>query len=96
MAKFGKFQKGKFQGFYGTQIYEKFRENEAEFNQAKQQINPLEVYTLYTDGASKGNPGDSCVGYIVCDPQGNEFYSNSLTISPSTNNVAEYYGVILA
>lgn len=48
--------------------------------------------TLYaaTDGASRGNPGDSGIGVIVRDEQGETVFTLSGYIGTATNNVAEY------
>lgn len=44
----------------------------------------------YTDGASRGNPGDAGVGVIVKDGQGRTVLSLHGYIGRATNNVAEY------
>ncbi len=49
---------------------------------------------VYTDGGSRGNPGPSAAGYVVIDrgdvvDQGGEY------LGITTNNQAEYHGVIL-
>jgi ribonuclease HI len=48
--------------------------------------------TLYafTDGASRGNPGDAGVGVIVKDERGRTVLSLHGYIGRTTNNVAEY------
>jgi len=61
---------------------------------AKKEIKMHETYKIYTDGASKGNPGPASVGYIVFDHKGVKVYSNALILTDGTNNMAEYYGVI--
>ena len=45
---------------------------------------------IYTDGASRGNPGPSAIGVIV----GAKTYSES--IGAATNNEAEYQAVVFA
>lgn len=48
---------------------------------------------LYIDGASKGNPGPSGIGVVVC--RGKDTLKNiSAFIGNSTNNVAEYTALI--
>jgi ribonuclease HI len=48
---------------------------------------------LYIDGASKGNPGPSGVGVVIC--RGGETIKNiSEYIGNTTNNVAEYTALI--
>jgi ribonuclease HI len=53
--------------------------------------------TLYaaTDGASRGNPGESGVGVIVRDESGREVLSEYGYIGKATNNIAEYTALIL-
>ena len=53
---------------------------------------PLEVYT---DGASRGNPGPAAYGFIFV--KNNEIiFEDSRTIGKTTNNTAEYYAIISA
>ena len=51
---------------------------------------------IYTDGASRGNPGDAAWGYLILDGEDNTVSSQSGYIGNSTNNQAEYYAVIRA
>lgn len=51
---------------------------------------------IYTDGASRGNPGDSAWGYVILDEQENSITTQSGYIGRSTNNQAEYFAVIRA
>jgi len=44
----------------------------------------------YTDGASRGNPGESGIGIILKDEIGNTIASHSSYIGKATNNIAEY------
>ena len=44
----------------------------------------------YTDGASRGNPGESGVGIILKDESGKVIKSHFGYIGQATNNVAEY------
>lgn len=54
--------------------------------------NELEIYI---DGASKGNPGPSGVGVVICS--GGETIKNiSSYIGNATNNIAEYTALIYA
>ncbi len=51
--------------------------------------------TVYIDGASKGNPGPSAIGVVIC--RGSDTIKNiSNYIGNSTNNVAEYTALIYA
>ena len=44
----------------------------------------------YTDGASRGNPGESGIGIVLKDEWGNVIASHYGYIGKATNNVAEY------
>jgi ribonuclease HI len=44
----------------------------------------------YTDGASRGNPGESGVGIVLKDELGNVIASQYGYIGIATNNIAEY------
>ena len=50
---------------------------------------------IYIDGASKGNPGPSGIGVVIC--RGEETIKNISTfIGNTTNNIAEYTALIFA
>mgnify|MGYP001587740187 FL=1 len=53
------------------------------------------TYTLFFDGCSKGNPGESGAGAVIfCDDK--EVYTESFFLGDrETNNVAEYTGLIM-
>ena len=44
----------------------------------------------YTDGASRGNPGESGIGIVLKDERGNVIASKYGYIGKATNNIAEY------
>jgi ribonuclease HI len=44
----------------------------------------------YTDGASRGNPGESGIGVVLKDERGNVIGSHFDYIGQATNNIAEY------
>lgn len=52
--------------------------------------------TIYTDGASRGNPGPASYGFTVSDESGNLLYEKGKFIGVTTNNVAEYTGALEA
>jgi len=52
--------------------------------------------TLYSDGASRGNPGPAAYGIRIVAPDGAELCAESVAIGSATNNVAEYRGAIAA
>ncbi len=51
-------------------------------------------YTLYCDGASRGNPGPSSIGFVLYDPDGVAIVELGGVIGETTNNVAEYRALI--
>ncbi len=51
---------------------------------------------VYSDGGARGNPGPAAIGVLICDEQGEELAEHGETIGETTNNVAEYTGVIVA
>ncbi len=51
---------------------------------------------IYTDGASRGNPGNSAWGYLILDKHENSVTNQSGYLGHSTNNQAEYFAVIRA
>lgn len=56
----------------------------------------LKVVETYSDGASRGNPGDAAVGVLICDDDGNKLHQQGQTIGQCTNNEAEYRALLLA
>ncbi len=48
----------------------------------------------FTDGASKGNPGESSYAFCICNRQGKIIFEEAGYLGFSTNNVAEYWGLI--
>ena len=53
-------------------------------------------FTIYGDGGSRGNPGPAGSGAIVRDVSGKTVFTVSEYLGVTTNNVAEYTGVIRA
>lgn len=51
---------------------------------------------IFTDGASRGNPGLAAMGAIIKDEQGRVIASISQGIGRATNNQAEYRAIIAA
>ncbi|HUV35835.1 MAG TPA: ribonuclease HI family protein [Patescibacteria group bacterium] len=49
---------------------------------------------IYTDGASRGNPGPASIAAVVYLPSGKLLISRSSMIGTATNNVAEYRAVL--
>ncbi len=54
------------------------------------------IVNVYTDGASRNNPGKSASGYIVLGSDGNLLFKKSFYNGIKTNNVAEYLAIIAA
>jgi ribonuclease HI len=50
---------------------------------------------LYTDGAARGNPGPAGAGAVIISPDGHVVAKIGKFLGDSTNNVAEYMGLIL-
>ncbi len=50
---------------------------------------------LYTDGASRGNPGQAGAGAVLLDADRQELAARSTFLGVCTNNVAEYKALIL-
>lgn len=50
----------------------------------------------YTDGASRGNPGDAGIGILLVDEKDNVIKEISDYIGQTTNNIAEYTALVKA
>jgi ribonuclease HI/predicted nucleic acid-binding Zn-ribbon protein len=58
-------------------------------------IDPSLEYTLYCDGASRGNPGRAAIGFVLVDPVGEERLAHGEVLGDRiTNNVAEYTALL--
>jgi ribonuclease HI len=55
-----------------------------------------DTWVTYSDGASRGNPGLASYGAVVIDPTGSVVHEASEPLGVTTNNVAEYRGLIAA
>lgn len=51
---------------------------------------------IYTDGASRGNPGPASIGIYVTDKESVSFFEHGETLGMQTNNFAEYTAVVRA
>jgi ribonuclease HI len=49
---------------------------------------------VYTDGASRGNPGLAGAGWVIEDLHGKTIHADGRFLGQQTNNVAEYAGVL--
>lgn len=54
------------------------------------------ILTVYTDGASRGNPGKSSYGFVIINDRKKEIYKEGKYIGVNTNNFAEYTAVLKA
>ncbi len=54
------------------------------------------VIEIFTDGASRGNPGPAAVGIVFRQMDGPELCGHGEAIGATTNNVAEYRAVLVA
>jgi len=54
------------------------------------------VLEVFSDGASRGNPGPAAIGIVFCLKDGAELAEHSEAIGRATNNVAEYRAVVAA
>lgn len=53
------------------------------------------LLALFTDGASRGNPGLAGAGYVLIDGAGEEVETGYQFLGQCTNNVAEYRALLL-
>jgi len=51
---------------------------------------------IYTDGASRSNPGKASIGIVIFDSRDNEVFKKKEYIGVNTNNVAEYTALVKA
>lgn len=51
---------------------------------------------IYTDGGSRGNPGESALGVYITDENGNTLAEIGKTLGITTNNIAEYSAILEA
>jgi ribonuclease HI len=54
------------------------------------------TFTIFADGGSRGNPGNAGSGAIVRDENGKVVATVSEFLGHTTNNVAEYTGILKA
>ena len=49
---------------------------------------------IHTDGGSRGNPGPAAAGVLITNKQGKTLFARGYFLGKTTNNVAEYEGVL--
>ena len=50
---------------------------------------------VHVDGGARGNPGPAAIGAVVSTPEGEILDESHARIGDTTNNVAEYRGLLL-
>jgi ribonuclease HI len=53
-------------------------------------------YQIYSDGASRGNPGPAGIGAVILNEKGEIIHEIAQFIGEATNNVAEYKALLAA
>ena len=48
----------------------------------------------FTDGASRGNPGEAAIGIVIKDEQGSVVATHKKYLGNATNNIAEYTALL--
>ncbi len=85
-------------------IRERLRESAAHLSAAPRRATPPSpptkvhtggTVTLYSDGASRGNPGEAAAGFVILDAHGAELTAKGVYLGRCTNNMAEYQALIL-
>jgi len=56
----------------------------------------MEKLIIYTDGASRGNPGQASIAFMILKGNGSLLYEKGERIGLDTNNVAEYKALLKA
>jgi ribonuclease HI len=56
---------------------------------------PAGEWLLMVDGASRGNPGEAGCGAVIFNPEGESVRELSRYLGKTTNNVAEYAGLLM-
>jgi len=51
---------------------------------------------VYTDGGSRGNPGQAALGVYITDENNRQLFSAGKRLGQATNNVAEYSAILAA
>lgn len=55
----------------------------------------METLRIYCDGGARGNPGPAAGAFVVVDSRGKIIFKKGKYLGTTTNNVAEYFGVLL-
>jgi ribonuclease HI len=66
-----------------------------ETHQAPAKVQSLRKVVVFSDGAARGNPGPAGAGAVIKDAEGKLIDSFGRWLGKTTNNVAEYKGLLL-
>ncbi|MCJ7827658.1 ribonuclease HI family protein [Patescibacteria group bacterium] len=55
----------------------------------------MDKYFVYSDGGSRGNPGPAASGFVAYDEFGTKIGEARKYLGRATNNMAEYWGVLI-
>ena len=56
-------------------------------------MKPKPDFTIYTDGGSRGNPGEAAYGFVIYDESNKILIEEGKRLGIQTNNFAEYSGI---
>jgi ribonuclease HI len=56
-------------------------------------MDQIKIYSLFTDGGARGNPGPAAAAYVLLDEHRQLLSETGLYIGKTTNNTAEYIGI---
>ena len=75
----------------------KKKKNPPRIDATEDRVKPGKITScaLFTDGASRGNPGHAGAGTVLFDDRGRELVTRAEYLGRCTNNVAEYKALIL-
>ena len=59
-------------------------------------LEQLSHMNIYTDGGSRGNPGPAAASFVLTDQNDRQVEARGLFLGETTNNVAEYTGLVKA
>ena len=56
----------------------------------------MEKIIIYTDGGSRGNPGEAAIGIVIKNESGDSIKTYGEVLGIATNNIAEYTAIVVA
>lgn len=72
------------------------KRNDTSLNNVDKISTNYDELLIYTDGGSRGNPGPSASGFVICDKQERLVFEGGKYLGVTTNNQAEYQAVKFA